>query len=67
LKVFHAKILLEKLLVLSGEWSPVVQTVNKETLKVHAEQIRKDVRDIVQLEFGKMSRDAVMGEWVLKP
>jgi hypothetical protein len=67
LKVFHAKILREQFPVLSGEWLPVVQTVNKETLKEHAEQIRKEVRDIVQLEFGKMSRDGVMGEWVLKP
>lgn len=67
LKAFHAKILREQLPVLSGEWLPVVQTVNKETLKEQAEQIRKEVRDIVQKALGKMSRDEVMGAWVLKP
>jgi hypothetical protein len=67
LKAFHAKILREQLPVQSREWLPFVQTVNKETLREHADQIRKEVWEIVQMEFGKMSRDKVMGEWVLKP
>jgi len=67
LKAFHAKLLREQFPVLSGAGLPVVRTVDNETLKKHSQQIREEVREIVQEELGKMSRDRIMGEWVLKP
>jgi hypothetical protein len=67
LKAFHARILREQFPVLSGAGLPVVRTVDNETLKKHSQQIREEVRALVQEEFGKMTRDRIMGEWVLKP
>jgi hypothetical protein len=67
LKTFHPKILREQFPVLSGAGLPVVWTVDNEMLKKHSQQIREGVREMVQEELGKMSRDRIMGEWVLKP